>query len=225
LTLGETVRHLGALYRASLTWITTGRKPVEWQREPAPDQSLLDFYRIGLRDVMSVLAAHDPAEKCASWSQNDQTYGFWTRRLAHETTVHRVDVQGAAAAEISAVDPDVAADGADEILRQWFVWKLQALGIRNTQDATVTVECDGMDGGWLVKALRGAKTEAWWMPDLAHAKPDGRIYGRDPQALYLWLWGRKSPWGDPRPDGTRDMRFTGDDAVGQLWALLRLGTR
>lgn len=227
LTLGETVRHVGALYRASLVWITTGHRPVDWQREPGPDQSLLDFFRIGLRDVLTELTAHDPDEPCATWSRTERTYAFWSRRLAHETTVHRVDVQGAAAVPIAVVDADVAVDGADEVLRQWFVWKLRALGIRNTQDATVTVRCAGVDGGWMVKALRGAETDAWWMPNLAHArdKVDGTVTGRDPQALYLWLWGRKNPWGDPRPDGTRDMVFTGPDAISQLWALLRLGTR
>jgi uncharacterized protein (TIGR03083 family) len=227
LTLGETVRHLGALYRASLTWITTGRKPIEWQREPGPDQSLLDFYRIGLRDVMSELAAHDADDRCATWSGTEKTYQFWSRRLAHETTIHRVDVQGAAGVPVTAIDADAAIDGADEILRQWFVWKLRALGIRNTQNATVSVRCEGVEGAWLVKALRGEETEAWWMPDLAQdrSRIDGTVVARDPQALYLWLWGRASPWGDPRPNGTQQLVFTGPGAVTQLWALLRLGTR
>ena len=226
LTLGETVRHLGALYRASLSWITTGHKPVEWQREPGPEQSLLEFYRIGLRDVMSELAAHDPSDPCASWSK-DKTYGFWIRRLAHETTIHRIDVQGAATLPIAAVDDDVALDGADEVLTEWFVAKLRMLGIRNTQDATLTVRCEGVDGGWMVRAPRGVNTAAWWMPELGHAREsvNGTVVGRTPQALYLWLWGRKSPWGDPQPDGRRDLTFTGMDAVGQLWALLRLATR
>ena len=59
-------------------------------------QDSLDFMRSGAEAVIAELAAHDEDEPCATWWPEQQNYGFWRRRLAHETTLHRMDIQGAA---------------------------------------------------------------------------------------------------------------------------------
>ena len=38
-------------------------------------------------------ARFDPAAPSWTWWPDDQTAGFWLRRMAQETAVHRVDVE------------------------------------------------------------------------------------------------------------------------------------
>ena len=42
LKLGETVRHVGSLYRMVLAWVRAGDRPTAWQREPDDGQSVFD---------------------------------------------------------------------------------------------------------------------------------------------------------------------------------------
>jgi hypothetical protein len=46
----------------------------------------------------------------------DQTVGFWIRRMAQETVVHRVDAELAAEVAPGAIPDDIALDGIDEFL-------------------------------------------------------------------------------------------------------------
>src|SRR5438093_994371 len=62
LKLGETVRHVGSLYRMVLAWVRAGDRPTAWQREPDDGQSVEDYFLAGLRAVTAHLSAHDPAE-------------------------------------------------------------------------------------------------------------------------------------------------------------------
>ena len=50
-----------------------------------------------------------------SWWEPDQTVGFWYRRMALETVVHRVDVETQFGPP-SAIDAALAVDGIDEVL-------------------------------------------------------------------------------------------------------------
>jgi uncharacterized protein (TIGR03083 family) len=214
LTLGETVRHAGSMYRMVLSWLRSGERPSAWQREPDVGQPIEEYLLSGMRAVVDRLSAHDPEEGCATWWPEHQTYGFWYRRLAHESTVHRVDVQGAAGVDLDRVDDDIALDGIDEVLRLWFTHRLSAIGVSGTRNHRVLVRSDKRE--WLARATPTG-TSAWRVePDEEYA--DGTITG-PPHHTYLWLWGRIPPQ-------TKEVvRDGSDDAVAQLWALLRLATR
>jgi uncharacterized protein (TIGR03083 family) len=213
LTLGETVRHVGSMYRMVLSWLRAGDRPTAWQREPDEGQSVEEYLLTGMRAVVDHLAAHDAEEGCATWWPDHQVYGFWYRRLAHETTVHRVDVQGAAGIPLDHVAEDVAVDGIDEILHLWFTHRLAALGVSGTRHGKVKIRGGGRE--WIARATPSG-TSAWRM--VADEVPDGTVTAR-PHDMYLWLWGRITPQ-------TRTVRREGsDDAIAQLWALLRLATR
>ncbi|SDC47789.1 maleylpyruvate isomerase N-terminal domain-containing protein [Actinokineospora iranica] len=213
LTLGETVRHVGSVYRMVVSWIRDGDRPTRWQRQPVGGESVEDYLRDGLRSLLGELAAHGPDEPCATWHPLEQRYGFWRRRMAHESTVHRVDVQAAVAGFIVPVPEDVAVDGVDEVLTAWFTHRLATLGVSGTRDATVAVRTAGR--AWLAEAT----TERTSAEQVSEAAAADAVVGGQPQELYLWLWGRRAVF-DAAVTRSGDL-----DALAQLWALLRLATR
>lgn len=212
LTVGETVRHTGSLYREVLGWIRQGRAPQRRERGPDGDDAVA-FHTTGRRELVAELAAHQPDEPCATWYPDEQTYGFWRRRMAHDTTVHRIDVQGALGMHIGQVEAEFAADGIDEVLLVWFGHRLATLGMTATADGAVGIETASR--GWLA-VLGKVRSSARRVP-LVDARAADAVVTGDPMAVYLWLWGRV-------PD--RSVRISGDfDASAQLWSLLRLATQ
>ncbi|MGI5501746.1 maleylpyruvate isomerase N-terminal domain-containing protein [Lentzea sp. CA-135723] len=216
LNLGETVRHVGGGYRWALAWMDLGREPEagEWQDHPEPGGDPLEFMRSGAQAVIARLEAHDEDEPCATWWPQQQNHGFWRRRLAHETTLHRMDVQGAAGMEVGAVADEVAVDGVDEVLTLWLGHKLDVLGVLGSRDSLVTIQVE--DHLWLTRCgPQGAS--AWRVVDPEDAHVADAQVSASPMTMYRWLWGRL-------PD--RLVETIGDhDAVAQLWALLRLATK
>lgn len=222
LTLTEAARHVGSVYRMLWLWLREGTRPRDWQREPRQDQDLPAFLRTGVAPLLTELAAHDPDEPCETWWSVEPNFGFWRRRMAHETTVHRVDVQGAARGPVDPVPEDIAIDGIDEVLTLWFEHRLQVLGIVGTRDYSVAVRTGGRE--WITRASpSGTSTVRVWSVagdagDTAlRPGTENSVVSGTPMAVYLWLWGRV-------PDSR--VTFEGDrDATAQLWALLRLATR
>lgn len=211
-TLEETLRHVGSVHRVTRLWVRDGRRPQQWQRSPVGDD-LVDFVRIGLSELLMELGRHDPFEPCDTWWPADRTHGFWRRRMAHETTMHRVDVEAAAGGPVHAIDQEVALDGIDELLFLWFGHRLGELRMSSPQQGSVALSA--ADRRWLAifesgrcTARRVAETDA--------RSADAMVSG-DPMEIYLWCWGRL-------PD--QSVRISGDqEAVAQLWTLLRPATQ
>lgn len=210
--LGEVVRHVGSVYRMVVSWLHDGSRPTRWQRAPAEDQSLVDYLRAGLLEVVHELARHNPLEGCPTWWPEHQNYGFWYRRLAHETTIHRYDVQmGGAAAMVGGIPPEIAVDGVDEIMSLWFTHRLGVLGISDVRPGRVAVHTG--DRRWIAQ-ITPTGTSAW------RAEADetvDAIVSSDPAGMYLWLWGR-------RPNA-KVLEAGDPDVVAQLRDLLRMATR
>ncbi|MGH3625800.1 MAG: maleylpyruvate isomerase N-terminal domain-containing protein, partial [Sciscionella sp.] len=202
-------------YRAVLAWLSTGERPAEWSRQPAAEESTVEFLLGGLRSLVEELSAHPPEASAPTWWQEDETYGFWRRRMAHETTMHRVDVQDAVGVELTTVDADIALDGVDEALTLWFGRRLEMLGLSGNREAAVAVRSGGRE--WLAHASRDATSAQLVAPGVLTAA-DASV-SAEPMMMYLWLWGR-------RPTREEVVVIDGDDdSVAQMWALLRLATR
>lgn len=210
--LGEVVRHVGSVYRMVVSWLHDGARPTRWQRAPSGDQTLVDYLRAGLLEVVHELARHDPLDGCPTWWPEHQNYGFWYRRLAHETTIHRYDVQmGGAAAMVGGIPPEIAVDGVDEILSLWFTHRLGVLGISDVRPGRVAIHTG--DRRWIAQITPTGTSS--WRAD-ADETVDA-IVSSDPAGMYLWLWGR-------RPNA--HVLEAGDpDVVAQLQDLLRMATR
>jgi uncharacterized protein (TIGR03083 family) len=214
LNISETVRHVGHGYRMALEWIRIGREPTVFQEYPAEGQTLEDFLLASASALLEVLSDHDPEEPCATWWPLQENYGFWCRRYAHETTVHRMDIQAAAGMTVDPVADDVALDGIDEVLTLWLSHKLDTLGVRGARDGSVAVRA-GDEAVWLVRS--GPRGASSWRVSQEEADIADAEVSAAPMTMYRWLWGRL-------PDSMANP--VGDhDAIAQMWALLRLATK
>jgi uncharacterized protein (TIGR03083 family) len=133
-------------------------------------------------ELYRVLADTDPAT--AVWTWTPQHDVAWvTRRMAHETAVHRVDAEHAAGVD-HRLAPELAADGVDEFLEYFF-----PLVPADTPQlaGSVHLHCTDADGEWTVRPdADGGCTVA-----RDHAKADAALRG-DAHDLLMVLW-RRSP--------------------------------
>jgi uncharacterized protein (TIGR03083 family) len=105
----DLVEHLGGVHRWARDIVVTGRPGPE----PAAEGDLAAWFAEGAAALIETLAGADPA--AATWSfTTDRTVGFWRRRQALETVVHRWDAQSAVG-EPEPIDAVLAADGIGEV--------------------------------------------------------------------------------------------------------------
>jgi uncharacterized protein (TIGR03083 family) len=191
MTTGEVVRHLGSVYRRITSWVRDQASPDTWEHRPADGVDLIDWYRSGAITLCDLLAGWNPEAPCDTWSPWDRTAGFWWRRMAHETTVHRADVESAYG-PIGAIDPKFAADGVDEVLTLFLCHRLSAAALP-IPDGSSTRAADQIigvaAGSHLWRVVLGVD-HAEVAQELPH-DADAVILG-DAAGVYLWSWGRRA---------------------------------
>ena len=182
-TTHDVLRHVGEVYEHKILCIELGRDPGAGERTPPPSvDAELGPWFIALRDaLLGRLAARGPEQKSHTWFPPDQSVGFWYRRMALETAVHRADAE-LAGSQVTPVEPELASDGVEELLG----FLTYDFGDRPTlaegADRTVGLRCDGRQ--WAVtlrvdrvdRAAEGTALDAW-------------IEG-EPGELLLHLWNR-----------------------------------
>ena len=117
-TIRDLVGHLGAVHRWATAIVRAGTTDRPAAPPQPPDRGLLDWYAAGLTDLVHAL--RDTPPDAPAWHMSpaaEKTVGSWVRRQAHELAVHRMDLEVAAGLPVTAVDPELAEDGADEVLR------------------------------------------------------------------------------------------------------------
>jgi uncharacterized protein (TIGR03083 family) len=191
-TAGDCVAHTAEVYQHKVACIRLGRSPGgDYEQQPPAGVDLLDWLDASLALLLSELRDRGPAAPAYSWWPPDQTVGFWYRRMAQETAVHRLDVEDAAGTP-TPIDPELAVDGIDEVLD---------LFISEGWDTDVTPEEWGdvdphagegrtiamRSGGRVWRSTLGPATIALSRDDVPS---DASVTG-DPEAVLLWLWGRR----------------------------------
>jgi uncharacterized protein (TIGR03083 family) len=155
-----------------------------WEGYEPPDRprdaQLLDLYRDGLRKVIDVLSAVDPAQSTWTWT-TDQTAGWVIRRMAQETAIHAWDAASAAGRD-GDIEPKLASDGIDEFLT-WFLPD-------TAEDAapvggSVHIHCGDVSGEWTLHP-----NDSGFDVTREHAKGDCAIRGSAGDIL-LALWRRR----------------------------------
>ncbi|MFD8999427.1 maleylpyruvate isomerase family mycothiol-dependent enzyme [Streptomyces sp. NPDC059582] len=215
------LRHTGAVHRWAASFVAeehTSPRPIG---DP-PDldgAELLAWYRDSHRLLVDTLAAA-PADT-AAWTFHPapapSPLFFWARRQAHETAVHRYDVESALGGTPGPVTARFAADGIDELLRGFHARsrsrvRTEAPRVLRVRVFDAAPEADlDLDPG----ATRAADPEAVWTVRLSPEPPvttrdeagdaDCELAGTAEQ-LYLALWNRR-----PVPN------VTGDASLAALW--------
>lgn len=184
--LAELLAHLGLVHRMAGRMIATppgGEVPRAGERPPEPHERLR-WLLTGLDALIATFESADLDQACRRW-QDETTIGWWLRRQAHETAVHRWDAEAAAGREPSGLGGPFAADGVDE----WLELNL-VRGVRIPDDLRGSIHLHATDldaaddtGEWVIRLDGGL---AW---EHVHHKGDVALRGSCEQLL-LAAWGR-----------------------------------
>jgi uncharacterized protein (TIGR03083 family) len=215
-TLRQLVTHVGRAHRWAAE-ITRTRSDALIPFRAVPDGKLPDdpaeqpaWLRAGAARIVDAVRE---AGGAVVWSfMGPLPAGFWLRRMAHETLVHRADAQLAAGAQPElAIDADVAADAIDEwlmLLTGGFAGNADARAEALPAGAALHVHAtdDGLGGRgeWMIRNDAGGLTV-----EPGHGKGDAAITG--PAVSLLLVLMRRRPVADPA------VTVHGDSAVVDGW--------
>ena len=160
-----------------------GEEPVSPGKPGLLGVELIEWFRQGWADLAELLDRSDDETPAWSWS-GDNRVGFWRRRTALETLVHRWDAENARG-EATGLDPELAADGVDEIFQVMVEGGDKNTG---TKKGRALIEIPGRVDAWLVD-LSGDIVPA---PERVRAGSDADVVLRaSAPDMLLYLWGRK----------------------------------
>ncbi len=197
--------HVGGVQRF-VTRIVANRATERTSSEPTDrpptDVEPWDWYQEGLDQLLEALRGVDPGTPMWSWTDR-RNAGFYQRRMAHEHTVHRFDAEAATGAAAH-IDPDLAADGVNEILAVAMRYRSRGDAIEYPDSSLLLARTDGADR-WLVRAMDGVLVVAHGGD--AGDRADTTLTG-PAEGLYLHLWGRPAP----------SLTITGDTDGAAAWS-------
>ncbi|MFT7868435.1 MULTISPECIES: maleylpyruvate isomerase family mycothiol-dependent enzyme [Amycolatopsis] len=158
-TLRDLTCHVGVAYHKSAVIIASrpsGYVPFEAVTidEPPAFEALGGWLRDGAERLVAAVAEVGPETPTSTWTP-DRRAGFWTRRLTHETVVHRADAAFATGTPYD-VDADLAADGISEGLDLVVVFSrqqhpaLDRTSLRGTGE-TLLFRATEPEVAWLVR--------------------------------------------------------------------------
>ena len=195
-TVADLTRHVGEVYLHKTLAMREGAEPEPWPPKELADEEplgLLDRAYAGLR---AEFAARKPADPAGSWYTPDQTVGFWIRRMAQETVIHRIDAELGAGQPVAPVPDDLAVDGVDELLKVFVAYGVAEWGsyfadiLAGSPGRTYAVRTEG--AAWRMRTGPGVFAVEDGAGDVA---ADVTVSG-PPAALLRWVWNRQSA-GEP----------------------------
>lgn len=205
-TMHDLVTHVARVYEHKIECTELGHEPDPWPPAWPVDRDDVVWLADAHARLLAMFGSHSASDPSATWWPPDQTVGFWARRMAHETAVHRVDAE-LAIGQARPVDSQLALDGIDEVLTIMLAgdWS-------EAPDASTGQRVAVASGGrrWLVTLEPTAVSI-----DEGADDADAAIEG-DPSDVLLWLWGRA---------GDDAVTRTSDGIAALLRARLALATQ
>ncbi|MEH0935935.1 maleylpyruvate isomerase family mycothiol-dependent enzyme [Micromonospora psammae] len=117
-TVADLTLHLAGVYHWVHSFVGSGQTSQPARRGAAElpaGVTPLQHWQQGYDQLMTLFDTLDPEAPAWNWAPQPKKAGFWTRRVAHETAVHRWDAQLAIAAG-EPIEAKLAADGVSEAL-------------------------------------------------------------------------------------------------------------
>lgn len=187
-TVAAVVGHTGWITRyASLVLKSDPENPPSRSAvpEPPPGAEVLEWFAEGQHTLLSTIEATDP-DKVVPAFIGPQPASWWTRRLAHEASMHRWDAYSATGSP-EPIDARLARDGVDEVLDVFAPHRLNFETLAGNGETIHLHATDIDDGEWMVTL--NAESIEW---SRGHEK--GNVAARGPVAdLLLMLWSRLPP--------------------------------
>ena len=187
-TMAKLVKHCGTTHRWARAIVETGAFANPGELElglPATEADYPDWIEAGAAAFVATTRAADPDAPTWSWG-NDPHVRFWSRRMAHETTIHRWDAESAIG-EQAPVGAELAVDGIDERLEHLVPsMNFNAAGADALSGSgeTAHLHCTDADGEWVLRFDPDGFTFT-----REHAKGDVAVRG-PASDLLLYLVGR-----------------------------------
>jgi uncharacterized protein (TIGR03083 family) len=181
-TVADLLEHIGRVHRwaaRTSTMPPSDEFPSGSDIEIAEPAVRPGWVRAG---AVELVAALDRPSDTPSWTWiPPNTVGFWQRRQAHETALHRVDAESAGGTTPE-IDDQLAADGIDELLEivATTPWREPPTG----DGESLHFHCTDVTGEWLVRLTPQGVDVA-----REHAKGDVAARGTASDLL-CWLQGR-----------------------------------
>lgn len=178
-------------------WVIEQRPagPDDYPDPARPAASALTRHlRAGADRLAAALDAADPTDPAWSWS-DEQTVGFTIRRQSHEAVIHHVDGLLAAGRPVPTIDPELAADGVDEML-DVFIGGVPSWATFHPAEAVIRLDATDTGDSWTLRLGRmtGTSPDSGRTYDLGATAtsddPADTVISAPADALDLWLWGR-----------------------------------
>jgi uncharacterized protein (TIGR03083 family) len=198
----DLVRHTGGVHRWATGVVSTPHTEVwavgldEVVGTWPSDDALVEWFREGHAGLVAALTAAPADLECWTILRAPSPLAHWSRRQAHETTIHRVDTELAAGGALRPIEAALAGDGVDELLCG-FVPR-RSTGLRAETPSVLSVLSTDTGEAWLVRmdseGVASRRVEAGGGvsgesgEDAASCAVSGSAVD-----LYLALWNRRGP--------------------------------
>lgn len=209
-TVHELVQHMGGVHR----WAGEHVRRMSQVRLRSDELDLghlegpSDYerwLREGIGRLLDAFRSGDPDAEVWGWGA-DKHVRFWPRRMLHETTIHRADLEITNGTEPH-IDPSVATDGIDEFfenLPHARRFRPEVMKLRGEGEA-LEFRAQDVDVAW---TIRLAQEGFEWMRDAAD---DARVTVQAPVTpLLLHIYGRET-------DASRAVSVEGDTELLEFW--------
>ncbi len=201
----ELVRHIGGVHHWAAKQVKECRtdeisgKLVDIVGGWPSDDELLAWAAQQHTTLVSIFEGADRSLPYWTWLPGTTPFTMWTRRQAHETSIHRVDAE-LAAGSVSPFAPDFATDGVDELLLAMVGNRRKKLSVNAPQ--TLHLQATDISRTWTVVM----SPKGFEMYQDQYADGDCRVVG-SAAAIYRTVWHR----------GPQDVAVEGDASVLGAW--------
>jgi uncharacterized protein (TIGR03083 family) len=181
----DAVEHTAEVFLHKVACMRDKVFPDPWPPERG-EEPTISYFRKAHDALLTELTSRDEHEYAETWWWDERTVAFWGRRMAHETAIHRVDVE-LAHDDVTPIDAELALDGVDEVLRRFLAGDWSDELIDDQPGTVVQVRSGGTT--WRVVMEPKAIVANVFLDRWPELPADATISG-EPLTMYLWLWGR-----------------------------------
>ncbi|MFC6707592.1 maleylpyruvate isomerase family mycothiol-dependent enzyme [Flexivirga alba] len=166
-------------------------------QRPEGHESTLTAFDDASKALQETLDATPAGDTRWMWTVDEalHTAGYIRRRQAHEALIHRVDAELTAGGDVSAIDPDLGADGIDEVVDVMYGRDHPLVTFAPAKDRVVELVAADVDRRWVLQLGRetatidGEEIDDANFRSAPNATATATISGTAAD-LDLWLWNR-----------------------------------